>query len=204
MSVSETFKTAWADVVAAGLPEHVQAAAFVEAVRIHSGSPGALEPTTKERQSGGGRGHESKSAENGKASAALDSGDFFKAIERETGVSVDDLERVIFLNDGVPQVNAARRKLGSSLKQQQVTATTLITVSRHFGLNESDVGDKHVRDECKRLSVFDRNFATNVKNIPGVLQTGDRAKVFKVRTAAIETFTDAVALVLGTTAEAES
>lgn len=205
VSVSETLKRAWADVLAAGLPDHVQSAALVEAVRLHTGGATITTATVPDARDGKQSNKGSAAAKNtGGQSGAVKDDDFFAAIERETGVSVDEVEQVIFLKDGAPQVNTPRRKLGKSLKQQQITATTLIAVSRHFGLNEVEVSDKAIRDECQRLTVFDRNFASNVKGIPGILQTGDRTKVFKVRTAAIESFSKSIALVLGTDAEGDS
>jgi hypothetical protein len=209
VNVSEQLAQAWADVEAAGLPEHVQATALVEALRLRSiggvtiGSNGGGSSTPAKKAPA------KKTAAKGKSGPAdpstsppqdVDEDAFYAAIERETGVSVDDLEAIIFVKDGGPHINAPRRMLGDTLKQSQANVATLIAVARHFGLGETEVPDSAIREECQRLGVFDRNFAANVKGISGILQTGDRNKVFKIRNAATATFTAAVAAVSGNAA----
>ncbi|MGV2983162.1 hypothetical protein ACNPNP_05575 [Microbacterium sp. AGC85] len=131
--------------------------------------------------------------------APVDEEEFFAAIARETDVPLDTLESLIFLKDGAPRLNVTRRALGSSLKQGQITVATLIVVARHFGLGEAEVQDSAVREECQRLGIFDRNFAGNVKGIPGLLQTGDRSKVFKVRAAGVDSFVATIGALTGET-----
>ena len=206
MDVSENLKKAWSDVEAASLPEHVQAIALAEALRMRFGSS----PVVEQKAAGATKADKSPARPKGSASgdaigdagATVDADSFFAAIERETGVSADTLETIFFLKDGVPCINAPRRMLGQSLKQSQVNVTTLIAVARHFGLGEAEVPDLAVRTECQRLNVFDRNFASNVKGITGILQTGDRTKVFKIRTAVIDTFASSVAAVSGEAGQA--
>lgn len=208
MNVSEQLAQAWADVEAAGLPEHVQATALVEALRLRSsggastGSSGGSSTPAKKTSA-------KKTAAKDKSTPAdsstsppqdVDEDVFYAAIEHETGVSVDDLEAILFIKDGRPHINAPRRMLGDTLKQSQANVATLIAVARHFGLGEAEVPDSAVREECQRLGIFDRNFAANVKGISGILQTGDRNKVFKIRNAATATFTAAVAAVSGNAA----
>lgn len=206
MDVSENLKKAWSDVEAASLPEHVQAIALAEALRMRFGGGQSVE----EKAAGPTRTNQSPTKPKvsasgdatGDSGAAVDADSFFAAVERETGVSADTLETIFFLKDGVPCINAPRRMLGQSLKQSQVIVTTLITVARHFGLGEAEVPGLAVRAECQRLNVFDRNFASNVKGIAGILQTGDRTKVFKIRAAAIDTFASSVAVVSGEAGQA--
>lgn len=210
MNVSKQLSQAWADVEAAGLPEHVQGVALAEALRIRGGGTGAPSGSGNGDSSGKGEGGPAKKAAakpkaaGGGAGAVspdapIDEEAFFAAIARETDVSVDTLESLIFIKDGIPRVNVTRRALGSSLKQGQVTVATLIGVARHFGLGEAEVQDSAVREECQRLGIFDRNFASNVKGIPGILQTGDREKVFKVRAAGVDTFVTTVGALTGET-----
>jgi hypothetical protein len=209
MDVSTQLAQAWADVEAAGLPEHVQGVALVEALRMRVGDTAASSrsgngdpgvklkggPTKKasmKPQAGGG-------GAAGGPNAPVDEEGFFAAIARETDVPLDTLESLIFLKDGAPRLNVTRRALGSSLKQGQITVATLIVVARHFGLGEAEVQDSAVREECQRLGIFDRNFAGNVKGIPGLLQTGDRSKVFKVRAAGVDSFVATVGALTGET-----
>ncbi|MGX5693149.1 hypothetical protein ACWKWA_08260 [Dermacoccus abyssi] len=210
MDVSKQLAQAWADVEAAGLPEHVQGVALVEALRIRGGDaaePGhsrngdsgaepkgkpAKKPAVKSKAS---RGDAAAAREN----ATVDEEEFFAAIAHETEVPVDTLESLIFLNDGEPRINVTRRALGQSLKQGQIAVTSLIVVARHFGLGEAEVQDSAVREECQRLGIFDRNFAGNVKGIPGLLQTGARSKTFKVRAAGVDSFVSTVDALIGET-----
>lgn len=201
MNVSEKLKQAWSDVEESGLPEHVQGLALVEALRMRFGGPVVQQvgPDPKKKVDPiPAKAKNPVSAETGgEGATSVDEAAFFAAIERETGVSADTLETIIFLKDGAPCINAPRRMLGQSLKQSQVNVAALITVARHFGLGEAEVPDLAVRAECQRLNVFDRNFAANVKGMAGILQTGDRTKVFKIRAAAIDTFAASVAAVSG-------
>lgn len=198
MNVSDELKQAWSDVEAASLPEHVQAIALGEALRMRAGGQAATQqenpgPKINSRQS------PAKSTGVSPSEAVPGEVDesFFAKIERETGESTGTLETIIFLKDGAPSISAPKRMLGRSLKQSQVNVTTLITVARHFGLGETEISDSVVRAECQRLGVFDRNFASNVKGIAGILQSGDRTKVFKIRANAIDAFASAVAAVSG-------
>lgn len=207
MDVSKKLAQAWADVEAAGLPEHVQGVALVEALRMRDGKGAGDAGSGGGRSGGGGAGKRSgatakksatKMAAGGEDDAAQIDGDaFFAAIERETDVPIDTLEQLIFLKDGVPRINATKRALGGSLRQSQSNVATIIVVARHFGLEEAEVQDSAVRDECQRLGIFDRNFASNVKGIAGILQAGDRTKVFKVRAAGVNSFVSTVAAVTG-------
>lgn len=208
MDISNQLAQAWADVEAAGLPEHVQGVALVEALRMrgghaaepsHSGNgdsgakpkrESAKKPSAKSKTAGGG-------AVDAREGTSVDEEEFFAAIARETDVPVDTLESLIFLNDGAPRLNVTRRALGSSLKQGQIAVASLIVVARHFGLGEAEVQDSAVREECQRLGIFDRNFAGNVKGIPGLLQTGARSKVFKVRAAGVDSFVSTVGALTG-------
>lgn len=210
MDVSKQLAQAWADVEAAGLPEHVQGVALVEALRMR-GADTAAPSRSGDGDSGvkpkGGppkrAAAKPKAAGGGGAvagpDAPVDEESFFAAIARETDVPVDTLESLIFIKDGAPRLNVTRRALGSSLKQGQITVATLIVVARHFGLGEAEVQDSAVREECQRLGIFDRNFAGNVKGIPGLLQTGDRSKVFKVRAAGVDSFVATVGALTGET-----
>ena len=201
MKISEKLAQAWSDVEDSRVPEHVQAVALVEALRMRFGGAALPQekpdPKKKVDQTPAKAKKSASSASDGDGATSVDDDAFFAAIERETGVSADTLETIIFLKDGVPCINAPRRMLGQSLKQSQVNVAALITVARHFGLGEAEVPDLAVRTECQRLNVFDRNFAANVKGLAGILQTGDRTKVFKIRAAAIDTFAASVVAVSG-------
>jgi hypothetical protein len=196
MKVSEILAAAWAEVGDANLPERIQPVAFSEAVRLMAEPTPAPQKESQAKKTAPSKGKSSARSADRTADQSdevqVAPDDFFDAIAKETEVSVDDLEQVFFLDSGRPKVNLTSRSLGETMAARQKNIGLLICVARHFGLVEDETPASVVRDECARLRCADRNLSTRLGTLKGVVQSGDRTKVLKVRPPATPAFAELI------------
>lgn len=177
MEVSETLKRAWAAVEQAGLPKEIHQVAFCEAVRLIV--PAAASAT---RSTTGGTGRspsaERDSDSNGGASngdgkiTATEDGVYDKVVA-QTGVDRDKLEQVVHLDDGALKVSIPGLKLGKNNAERARAVAQILTVTRGFGIEESETSLEVIRTECDRLRVYDQNnFSSHMKALVGYVVTG--------------------------------
>lgn len=195
MDVSKLLAEAWATVEKANLPEPLHQAAFREAVALLSGDGARVQAQRVHAPA------KKASASKTKAAAAkvdeddgevVDETTFFETLAGETGVPVEDLEQLFYLDKGAPRINLTSSALGTSLKGKQINVAVLIAVARHFGMNEDETSAAIIREECARLRCADRNLATNMKGLAGIVLSGGSVKTLKVRPAANASFVEKV------------
>ncbi|UFU06588.1 hypothetical protein [Ruania halotolerans] len=204
MDVSKTLAEAWAAVEKANLPEALQQVAFKEAVALLGGDGTGSQaqqdhPPVKKAPASKTKTKAAKVDEH--ESEVVDATTFFEAVAGETGVPVEDLEQLFYLDKGAPRINLTSSALGTSLKGKQVNVAVLIAVARHFGLNEDETSAAIIREECSRLRCADRNLATNMKGLAGIVLSGGSTKTLKVRPAANASFVEKVKALLHPGAE---
>lgn len=114
-------------------------------------------------------------------------------IASESGAAINDLAELFYVENDEPRIAVPARKLGSSLREQQERVAYLIAGARFYGLDEADVPFEHVRNELTRLKCLDsKNFATYMRDLPGVVVVGDRQKSLRPRPSMAEYFISAV------------
>lgn len=172
MDVSEILKKAWKAVEDAGVPTQVEEVAFREAVRLLS--PASAAPPTAARQTGptearraaaaGGR---ERKVENGATTKVSDE-ELYEQVAGHTGVEKGKLERVVHMEDGVPQVALTRVQLGSSNAKRAQAVAQVVAVARALTLREAEPPLDAIREECERLRVYDPgNFSTQMRALDG-------------------------------------
>jgi hypothetical protein len=176
MNVSETLKQAWAAVQEASLPEEMHEVAFREAVRL-------LAPASKEiageRGMGTPSGNKSSGGTGGSGGSESDGGpsrtenEIYDLVVQQTGVDRDKLAQVVHLDDDDPKVGIAGIKLGKNNAERARAVAQILTMTRGFGLGESETSLEIIRAECDRLKVYDSaNFSSHMKALTGYVITG--------------------------------
>ena len=79
-------------------------------------------------------------------------------LESATQKTREELEEVFFeSDDGAPLISVNPTRLGKGAAAPTRHAILLIAGARQVGMVESVTSSDHLRDECKRLGVFDTN-----------------------------------------------
>lgn len=211
MEVSETLKTAWAAVEAAGLPKEIHEAAFREAIRLlspvpsgsaHAGNAGAGKPG----RAGGGAaaGHTSASRSGGSTVSGGDitvrEDDLLAKVASQTGVPQEKLEQLIHVDDGVLKISIPGIKLGTNNADKTRTVAQILTIVRGFGLDEDGTSVELIRNEAQRLKCYDSaNFSSQLGKLPGYVIAGaGNNRRIRSKAAGIQAFPALVDALLGT------
>lgn len=191
MEAHQILKKAWDAVMAAGLPESMQEAAFREAVALvreehglatagdDSRRPGR-NPTRKAAAKTAKVARPKKDDADEAAGTLPDEAGFFSELAHESGVSETDLRDILsFGSTGEVHVTPATRVLGANRAEQARTVTSLIVAARGIGLRESPVAAAAVRKEVDRKRCLDSaNYASKViGRLGGVNYGGDRSQL---------------------------
>jgi hypothetical protein len=175
MEVSETLRQAWAAVEGADLPERIHEVAFREAVRLLSPVP-MNAPTAATARLGNPSGNATEaSAEGtgGESAVAVSEEQIYDRVVAHTGADRDKLERVVHRDGDALKVSIAGLKLGKNNAERARTVAQILTITRGFGLEESETPLEVIRAECDRLRVYDQNnFSGHMKALNGFVITG--------------------------------
>jgi hypothetical protein len=176
MEVGETLRKAWAAVEESGVPEQVHEVAFREAVRLLAPSATAAPLVPAAPLSGAPGGAGGGAATDGPAdpaeTAALEA-EIYDKVASQTGVSRDKLEQVVHLDGDVLKVSIPGIKLGKNNAERARVVAQILTITRGFGLDESETDLDVIRAECDRLRVYDQNnFSGHMKALNGYVITG--------------------------------
>lgn len=174
-AMTDLIDLAWAAVVASGVPEELRSAAFSEVLRSVL-SPSTTQaatatlPTAEEATS-----QESVAADTS-ASDASES-EVLRLVSEGTGVSIDDLEQVIMVDDGVVKLHGVHTKFGDSTTKQARTVAQIVTVVRKLGMGASDTPYDIIKAACESKHCYDsKNFATvHMPKISGFVVKGEKS-----------------------------
>lgn len=211
VEINEILSKAWSEVEKASIPADLNETAFREAIRLLSDGVdasggvaaktvnGAAKKSTAKKQTRSASTSKTTSAR-ARAKPAVDDSalpditedEFFRKLEEQTGVDRDKLEQVLYLDGKTPRVNLVARKLGDDLKSRMVAVARILPVARQYGLDEDATSFKVVRDECTRLKCLDTNVNKYVGGLDGILYSGGRSKVLKVRPDGVKAFSKLV------------
>jgi hypothetical protein len=97
----------------------------------------------------------------------------FKAVEKETQVSVSDLADLFHVEAGAPHIKAPSKDLGSTKKAGAQTITALVAGLVFAGTPHRKLSFKEVADVCRAKHVFDSaNSAASIRTTPGFGSVG--------------------------------
>ncbi|MFF2368947.1 hypothetical protein [Agromyces sp. NPDC058110] len=151
MEVEELLARAWGAVEKAGIPEALQEYAFKEALARLS-SP---VPTVRLTQAATAAVPAVDVSDDGSASSTatpvLSDQELFRKFSQESGVPVDQLERIYYFDNGVPHLNGPKSKFGSNVADQARGVALALTAAYDYALDEQNLAASTVRVECERL-----------------------------------------------------
>lgn len=184
MDVTQSIKSAWAAVDRSGLPEHLHEIAFREALRALLGAHNAPAPV---------RSATGASATNDEADAAavVDEASVLAAIEDETRISREWMERVFHVDQGVVKLLGSSSKYGSSTAEKARNIALVVTVVRRLGMNKVDTPFDVIKEACESKHSHDaKNFASrHMPSVPGCVVKGEgKARRLEPRTTAYTAF----------------
>jgi hypothetical protein len=191
---SDLLLGAWAAVCEAGLaeekiPAQVQAVALTEAVRMIRGD---ATTTTRLRPNGFKASAREGSDDSVGAEPGPSEDEFVGRIASNTGVSIEKLERVFYLDDGEPRIMIPGVKLGKNNADRTRATAQLLVVGRGYGLPEDETALDVIRAEVIRLKVYDSsNFASQLGTLAtsGYVFSGSpKNRRWRAKSPAIEAF----------------
>jgi len=199
MDVEELLARAWGAVEKAGIPQPLQEYAFKEALARLS-RPLPVTPSTAVPHATGAN----ENSEPAEAPVESDLSDPFVKFAHESGVSAEDLERVFYIQDGLPHLNGPRGRLGKSASEQAKTVAVALTAAYDYMRDETPIAEGIVKAEANRLKIdVGGNWAKIMGGVQGVGWIGAaRQKQYKTSAATPDALKKVVASILGTPAPA--
>lgn len=90
-----------------------------------------------------------------------DEGEFFAAIENETGVLVTDLSDIFHVEDGILGLKVSSKSLGMSRRAQTQTLTALLAGAVFAGTTERKLSFSEINKVCHAKHCFDPKHAAD-------------------------------------------
>jgi len=199
----DVLKDAWSAVEKADLPREIQPIAFREAVRLLASPTASAEPTGRAgptgRPSSGVRADAAGEPNDGAGGGAVSEDEIYDRVARSTGADRNKLEQVVHLDDDGPRVSLPGIKLGSNNADRTRAVAQIITVTRGFGLDETETPLELIRAECNRLKVYDSaNFSTQISKLNGYVVSGSgQNRRLRAKSPGIQNFPALVDSLLG-------
>lgn len=175
MDVSKMLNRAWKVVDDANLPKEVQPVAFQEAIRLLYPMPSAPAPDAPRTGKSGdtGTSGSNKTAANAETDLGVSEDEIYKRVVAQSGVARDKLEQVVHLDGNMLKVSIPGLKLGNNNAERARAVAQILTITRGFGIEESETPLAIIRAECDRLRVYDQNnFSSHMKALTGYVITG--------------------------------
>lgn len=198
--VGEILAGAVAAVKQAEVPANLEEVAFTEALRLMGTAVGDIsvpaftegntisfddqvEIAGRKPASGGGSNRETE---------------ILQRVHGGTGVSESDLDRLIYIEEGLPHIAVPGLKLGKNNAERTRAVAAILTVVRTFGLDEDETPLEDIREEVQRLRVYDSaNFTAYLKGLSGyVIKGAGVNRRVQAKAAGIEDFSDLITGVL--------
>lgn len=200
MDLAESIKTAWTAVEESGVPDHMQALAFKEALR-------SLLGTAPHNASTAGAGRVPSGPQFKQTDDDADGEQRFNASEEviqrvshETGVAVEKLEAVFHIEGEVVKLIGPHGKYGSRTADQARNVARIVTAVRKLGMGHADTSFEIIRDACESKHCYDsKNFASqHMPKIDGYVVKGDgRGRRLEAKGGGIASFPDLIDKVVG-------
>jgi hypothetical protein len=185
VELSDLLASAWAAVEQSRVPAEQQSVAFREAISIlredgvpspGGGSNGVRKGAAGKKAAGkkaaapSRRRKNDSTSEDGASVEVPSEAEFFAQLADESAVDETDLRDVLQLRpNGDIHVTPATRKLGESKQQQTATIAALVGGARAFGLQESPIDGKKVREEVQRKNAFNGpNYSKHLSRLKGM------------------------------------
>lgn len=177
MEVSALLKKAWSAVEDAGLPDEIQPLAFREAVRLLSpvagAQGGARSGGGKPGGDGGNKGAANGDSNDGQGAVVVTEDEIYDRVATQAGIDRHKLEGLVHLDDDGLRISLPGLKLGKTNSDRARAVAQILTITRGFGLAESETSLEVIRTECDRLKVYDSaNFSAHIKGLSGYVING--------------------------------
>lgn len=203
MKLAESVTTAWAAVAESDIPDHIRDVAFKEVLR-------SLLGTASQNVTAAGS-HGVPSTPHAKLGNSTVDGDreqnvsaveaeILQRMHNETGISVDKLERVFYIDDGAVKLNGPHTLYGANTADQARTVAQIVTVVRKLGMGHSDTSFEIIKEACESKYCYDsKNFAPrHMPTIAGFVVKGEnRGRRLEAKGSGISAFPDLIDKVLG-------
>lgn len=199
-----SIKAAWAVVEESEVPNHVQELAFKEALRTLLGT------IPKSTSSAGNHGAFSTPQVNtngdpdtvgdDQLTLQTDESVLLRVFE-ETGVPLDKLEQVFYVDDGVIKRIGQYTRYGSNTTERARCIAQIVTVVRKLGMGQNDTSFAIIKEACASKYCYDsKKFASDhMPNIDGFIVRGEKKnRRIEARGKGISTFIDLIDKILGT------
>lgn len=191
-AVDGLLKAAWEIVESLGLPEDLRLFAFQEALT-------RLEPNGKLETSIAHDKPEGMEESRSDGVIALSEREMLKRVSEGTGANLDELEQLVYLDDGVPRISRPGIKLGRNNAERTRAVASILAICGTFSSEEDEIPVELVREEAQRLKVYDpANFAAHLKALPGFVVKGSGPnRRLQARATAIDNFAELVSSLAG-------
>ncbi len=126
--------------------------------------------------------------------------DVLQRVAEETGVPVEKLEKVFFVDDGVVKLVGKHTRFGANTSEQARTVAQLVTVVRKVGMGLGDTPFEVIKQACESRHCYDsKNFAyKHMQGMDGFVVKGEnKSRRLEARGSGIAAFTGVVDKVLG-------
>lgn len=175
MDLKQIIKDAWEAVDAAGLPEHVQAAALQQAIALVAGpsvpGPAVVKPKDPEIRKGGEAGSAAASTE--PPGAVTDEDAYFAKFAAESDVDEESLRTVYYVKNGAVRIAGTKNRLGSSEADRNRTVAMLAAASLWYFDGKPAISITDIRESIKAAGwEASRNLAKHLEDVAGTQVTG--------------------------------
>lgn len=192
--VSEILRRAYGAVETAGIPEHLQAAAFREAVNLLSPEPTQPAPISPPTPTPA-----SVTAANGDSTPAVSEEVMYARVAEHTGADAKRLERLVHMDEDGPRITLPGLRLGATNAEKTRVVAQVLTIFRGFGLGENDTPLEAIRNEVMRLKCYDSaNFSAQLAKLDGFVITGSgQSRKIRAKSDGIGSFAALVERLVG-------
>jgi hypothetical protein len=122
---------------------------------------------------GGNKGAVGGDSNNSQGAVVVPEGEIYDRVATQTGIDRAKLEAIVHLDDDGLRVSLPGLKLGKTNSERTRAVAQILTITRGFGLDESETSLEVIRSECDRLKVYDSaNFSTHIKGLTGYVVNG--------------------------------
>jgi len=160
----------------------------------------ALAPSTRPRSGSGDGVRGSDGAGDELDAEMFDDASIYSAVAEETGVPVEELERVFHTDGSVVKLLGPSSKYGSTTTDRARAVAQIVTVVRRVGMGLADTSFEAIKDACETKHCYDhKNFASHhLGKLDGFVVKGEKKnRRLEAKGAGIASFAAVVDSILG-------
>jgi len=195
MDAATVLEDAWAAVVASGVPEHLQAAALTEAIRLIGGSAEGV--ATKIGTVSGPKAPRIAKPQGGKKIEpepepelleVANEDEFFEKFANDSRVPEESLRELYRVVDGQLQLALTKSALGDTETKKNQTVALLSIAPRWYVHGQQELAIGSIRDAAGATGYKpSRNLSTHIESVAGTKAVGTGAgKAIRVQGAKID------------------